>query len=113
MSHPSTAMSELLFVGIQGNVVALRKSDGSLLWSTALRRGSSFVPLLHEGGYVYAVSGGEVSCLDARSGELVWHNKLEGYGMDSACLAGSQGIESVADAAQRRAAATVAVAPMG
>ena len=79
----------LLYVGIQGSVVAIRKRDGAIAWSTRLRKGSSFVPIVHEAGRVYAVSGGEVSCLDGASGELLWHNPLTGFGTGYASLAGA------------------------
>ena len=76
----------LIYVGIRGSVVAVRKPGGEIAWSTRLRKGSSLVPILVEGNRLYAVSGGELSCLDASSGKLVWHNPLRGFGMGFAAL---------------------------
>ncbi|HZL98750.1 MAG TPA: PQQ-binding-like beta-propeller repeat protein, partial [Planctomycetota bacterium] len=79
----------LIHIGIKGCVVALDRERGEIVWSARLARGSSLVPLLVEDGRVLAVSGGEVSCLDARTGKLLWHNQLKGYGTGYAMLAGS------------------------
>jgi outer membrane protein assembly factor BamB len=78
----------LLYVGIKGTVLALRKDDGEVAWTTRLRRGSSFVPIVEDGDRIYAVSGGEVSCLDSTSGDLLWHNSMKGLGTGYAALAG-------------------------
>jgi outer membrane protein assembly factor BamB len=89
---PSKAKSpttDLLFVGIKGSVLAIRKYDGAIAWSTKLRRGSSFVPILQEGDRLYAASGGEVTCLNGASGRVLWNNRLPGYGMGYAAIAGA------------------------
>ena len=113
MTSQSRAATEHLYVGIKGGVLALRKFDGSAAWFTKLRRGSSFVPVILEGDRIYAASGGEVSCLDATTGALLWHNQLKGYGMGYAALAGAGFPTSAAaleQAAQAAAAAGAASA---
>jgi len=105
--------SPFLFVGIKGSVVALKRDDGEIAWSVRLPKGSSLVPLVVEDGFVFAVSGGEVSCLEARTGKLVWHNKLKGYGTSYAMLAGAQNPSAMAAleaAAAAAAAGAVAAA---
>ena len=57
------------------------------------------------GGLVYASSAGEVHCLDAHTGALVWHNELKGYGLGFAALttAGARDDGAAAAAAARAA----------
>lgn len=107
-ARKTTRPTRLLHVGIRGHVVALRREDGEVAWSVKLRRGSTLVPLVLDGEHLYAVSGGEVSCLEAASGALLWHNPLKGYGMGFAMLAG--GADPGAAAAIAAAAAAAAAA---
>jgi outer membrane protein assembly factor BamB len=79
---------EFLYVGMRGHVVALRKSDGSIAWDADLPRGSTFVPIVQDGDRVYAASGGEISCLDCGTGEMIWHNPMRGHGAGFVALAG-------------------------
>ncbi len=57
---------------------------------------------------IQATPGGELFCLDASSGQIVWHNKLTGLGLGIVAFTGSA--ESVAQAAAMAAqvAATAA-----
>ena len=115
MVKQSRAVTEHLYVGIKGGVLAMRKSDGSAAWFTKLRRGASFVPLILDGDRIYAASCGEVTCLDATTGAVLWHNELKGYGAGYAALAGASfpiGAAALEQAA-RAAAAGGAVAAMG
>jgi len=101
------ASSEHLYVGIKGHILGIRKYDGTVAWSTKLRRGSSFVPIIQEGDRLYAASGGEVSCLDSATGTVLWHNQLKGFGMGYAALAGG-GFPFSAAALEAQAAAAAA-----
>jgi outer membrane protein assembly factor BamB len=83
---------EILFVGLKGHVIAFSKSDGTQLWKTELRRGvfvggDSFVTVLAEGERVYAHTYGQLFCLDAGTGEILWFNELAGLGYDVSMLA--------------------------
>ena len=78
--------SELVFVGIKGTVVALSRSTGQQVWSTKLK-GYDFVNLVVEGDNVLATCSGEIFCLDAMSGEPLWHNPLKGLGLGLAAIA--------------------------
>ena len=89
MAYRNSAVAEQLYVGIKGGVLAMRKSDGTTVWYTRLRRGTSFVPLIVEDDRIYAASGGEITCLDATTGAQIWHNELKGYGTGYAALAGA------------------------
>lgn len=105
---PIKPRNELVYVGIKGSVLAIRTSDGEIVWSTKLSKGASFVPIVHDGQKLYAASGGEVSCLDAASGEVLWHNPLKGYGTGYAALAGAG--FPIGSAAMEEAARAAAVA---
>ena len=101
--------SPFVFVGIASSVVALDKKSGEIAWSTKLRA-SSLVSLLHDGPHVFAVSSGEISCLAAATGAVLWHNPLKGYGRGFAILAGatSDGIAGAQAVEQANAAASAA-----
>ena len=79
-------ISELLFVGIKGSVVALNRATGEQVWTTPLK-GSDFVNVMVDGGQVFATCYGEVFCLDPFSGQGLWHNRLKGFGTGLAALA--------------------------
>jgi glucose dehydrogenase len=98
-----------VYVGIRGSIVALKRDSGEIAWSTPLAKGASLVPLVVEGGLVIGISGGEVSAIDARTGKLVWHNVLKGYGTGFAVLAGSQDPGGAAAIAAASAAAHAAM----
>jgi outer membrane protein assembly factor BamB len=78
--------SELLFVGIKGSVVALYRNSGQQAWATRLR-GMDFVNVLLEDGVVLATCCGEIFCLDALNGKVLWHNPLKGFGRGLATMA--------------------------
>jgi len=109
---------DLVFVGIKGSVVALRRDSGEVAWSIKLRKGASFVPLIVEEGRVYAISGGEVTCLSAADGSPLWHNPLTGFGRGHAVIAGAPSAGAIAAAvaeqeAAARAGAGAAAVPHG
>ena len=105
MATRRTVQRTLVYVGIRGCVVALDRDSGDAVWSAELRRGSSFVPIVVDGARVFAASGGEVTCLDAATGAVVWHNPLKGFGMGYAMLAGASNAGAAAAIAEMEAAA--------
>jgi len=70
---------DLLFVGIKGCVVALRRDSGEQVWSTKL--GGHFVNVMLDNERLLAASHGEIFCLDPLTGRPLWHNPLKGYGI--------------------------------
>jgi|307.fasta_scaffold90100_2 outer membrane protein assembly factor BamB len=76
-------ISDLLFMGIGGSVVAVRKSDGATVWSHKLEEGwlekhaAWFISLVVDGGRVYAHGAGKLFCFDALAGDLLWKVKTE------------------------------------
>lgn len=107
-------IQEVLFVGIQNVVVALRRRDGVELWRTKLKSGG-FVTVLWDGESLFAASNGEVFCLDPVGGSIVWHNRMKGLGTGIVSLASlraeqkSTGYETTAEQMRRAAAAAAAV----
>lgn len=76
---------ELMFVGIKGSVIALRRDSGAQVW--AARLGRDFVNVTVEAGRVYATCRGEIFCLDPLSGKPLWHNPLKGFGIGLTTMA--------------------------
>ncbi|MCG3134090.1 MAG: hypothetical protein HMLKMBBP_01376 [Planctomycetes bacterium] len=101
---------DLLLVGVAPRVMALRRDDGSLVWERKLKTMSTVVSVLQDGELAYAGTAGEVWCLDALSGDVIWHNKLVGYGTGYVTMAGADTAASAAAAATAQAAAAAAAA---
>jgi len=79
-------ISDLVFVGIKGSVVALNRETGVQVWATHLK-GRGFVNAVLDAGRVLAISSGEIFCLDASTGEGMWHNPLKGFGLGLSTIA--------------------------
>jgi hypothetical protein len=79
-------ISELIYVGIKGSVVALNRATGTQVW-TAYLKGGDFVNVVVDQGQILATSYGEVFCLDPFTGKLLWHNGLKGFGRGLATIA--------------------------
>ena len=83
--------SNTVYIGVKGHVTAIDKNDGRTLWQTKLKHGAvnghRFVSLLVEGMRVYAHTYGELFCLDAETGRILWNNPLDGLGYDIASIA--------------------------
>ena len=86
-------ISDLLFIGIRGSVVALNRATGEQIWATRLK-GYDFVSVVLEGERLYATSYGEVFCLDPLTGEGLWHNPLKGFGTGLASITTGTGQSS-------------------
>ncbi len=78
--------SDLVFIGIKGSVVALYRDTGQQAWATPLK-GMDFVNIVLERNRVLATACGEIFCLDALAGQVLWHNPLKGYGRGLATIA--------------------------
>jgi outer membrane protein assembly factor BamB len=78
--------SHLVFIGINGSVVALNRGTGEQVWATHLK-GSGFVNVVVDNGTILASCYGEVFCLDALTGDGLWHNRLKGFGWGLATIA--------------------------
>lgn len=74
------ASTQLIYVGINGHVLALDRTTGAERWRTRLKR-STFVHLVGDDRRLYATAAGELFCLDAVSGSILWQNPLKGMGL--------------------------------
>ena len=108
--------SSIVYVGVKTQVSAIDQIHGTTLWQTKLKSGAvsgdGFVTLLVENDRVYAHTYGELYCLDAVTGALLWNNPLEGlgYGMVSLATHGSSSSASPAGAHHRQNQKTNAIA---
>ena len=72
-------MNELVYLGIKGRVVALQKESGTKVWETPLKS-SSFVNVFYDRDQLFAHPCGELFCLDALDGRILWQDKWKGPG---------------------------------
>ena len=79
-------ISDLVFVGIKGSVVALHRTTGQQQWATHLE-GSRFVNIMVQNDLLLASCSGEIFCLNPLTGGAVWHNPMKGFGLGLATLA--------------------------
>lgn len=106
----------ILYLGIKGNVVAVKKADGKEIWRTNLK-GSEPVTLAVEDDWIYALNCGRLYCLDKHSGKVLWKNGLKGLGYDLGMVSVGEGSSDGAAMAQmnqaQQAAAAAAAAVVG
>ena len=99
-------LRDLLFLGLNSNVVALDKRTGNEVWRVLLKggmsSGHSFVTLLVEGDMIYAHTKGEAFGIDAISGRILWQNGLRGLGFGLASLAVKDGFSAPATVAEQQ-----------
>src|SRR5882724_11636586 len=84
-------ISELVFIGIKGSVIALNRRTGEQVWAQLLGS-TDFVNAVMEDERIFATTNGEIYCLDPITGDVLWHNKLKGYGTGLATIATSENI---------------------
>jgi outer membrane protein assembly factor BamB len=105
------SIDRLVFVGLNGYVMALDRDTGEVVWETREMR-AGYVSLLLDGDRLIASLNGYLYCFDARDGRVLWQNPLKGYGLGIAHLASVRGqgsqtvIQQAAAAEAQRAAAT-------
>jgi outer membrane protein assembly factor BamB len=73
------SFENLIFVGLNGYVLALDRKTGDIVWSNNELH-SGYVTLLLDGDRLIASTNGYIYCLDPLTGGIVWHNPLKGYG---------------------------------
>jgi outer membrane protein assembly factor BamB len=99
---------QLIFVGLNGYVVALNRDTGEIVWSNNKLK-SGYVTLLLDGDRLIVSTNGYIFCLDPLSGEILWNNPLKGYGAGSpASLLSVRGQSSQTLIEQAAAAAAAA-----
>jgi outer membrane protein assembly factor BamB len=99
---------QLIFVGLNGYVVALNRDTGEIVWSNNKLK-SGYVTLLLDGDRLIVSTNGYIFCLDPLTGEILWNNPLKGYGAGSpASLLSVRGQSSQTIIEQAAAAAAAA-----
>ena len=80
---------DIILIGVKRSVLAFKKETGAHLWATELASGmgDTFVSVISDDKKVYAHSGGTLHCLDLFTGEIIWRDKLSGFGYGVASLA--------------------------
>jgi len=85
--------NDILIIGSNGYVSAIRTSDGSELWRTKLREGffggsgGCDVSVLIEGDKIFAGCAGRIYALRTSDGKILWNNDLKGMGYNQVALA--------------------------
>jgi outer membrane protein assembly factor BamB len=85
--------NDLLILGCNGYVSAIRTSNGQELWRTKLRQGvlggsrGQDVSVLIDGDQVFAGCNGRIYALNMNNGAILWANELEGMGYNEVALA--------------------------
>jgi outer membrane protein assembly factor BamB len=107
-----TTVDQLVFVGLNGYVVALDRDTGSIVWSNNELK-SGYVTLLLDGDRLIVSTNGYIFCLDPLSGRVLWNNPMSGYGAGApTSLLSVRGTSSqtVVQQAAARAASTASAA---
>jgi len=84
----STQLKDHIIIGIKGSVLALNAFTGAEVWRTHCK-GSSFINVVEQDGRIFATTYGEIFCLDANTGQILWHNPLRGMGFGHITISGS------------------------
>jgi len=75
----SAAAGAVVFVGIGGNLVAMERAAGKVRWQTPLV-GNGTVLVSWEHDVLLAATRGEIFRLSSETGDILWRNKLPGFG---------------------------------
>jgi outer membrane protein assembly factor BamB len=70
---------DAIYIGIAGTVLALDRGTGAEIWHAGLK-GTDFVNVVLDGDRVLAATKGELFCVDASTGRILWNNELRGFG---------------------------------
>jgi outer membrane protein assembly factor BamB len=102
------SIDQLVFVGLNGYVVALDRETGEIVWSNDDLK-SGYVTLLLDGDRLIVSTNGYIFCLNPLTGRIRWRNPMSGYGFGTpTSLISVRGqssqtvIEQAASASQQR-----------
>lgn len=101
--------ADLIFVGFNRRVAALRRQTGELVWEWKAPNGMSYVSLLLDGNLLIVSVNGYMYGLDAATGNQRWYNPMKGFGTGVAAMVSVNGMSSnpvnaaAADEAARQA----------
>ena len=72
-------IDQLIFVGLNGYVLALHRDTGEIIWSNDEMK-SGYVTLILDGDRLIVSTNGYMYCLEPSTGKIRWHNPLKGFG---------------------------------
>jgi outer membrane protein assembly factor BamB len=72
-------IDQLVFIGLNGYVVALNRDTGEIVWSNDELK-SGYVTILIDGDRLIVSTNGYIFCLDPLTGSIIWNNPMKGYG---------------------------------
>jgi hypothetical protein len=81
------AIEDVVFVGLNGRVVALDWDSGEILWRWRATKSGGYMTLLPDQDRLVVSAGGYIYCLDPATGDEIWDNPLTGFGVGVAALA--------------------------
>lgn len=86
-------LDQLVYVGLNGDVAALDRDTGKIVWTNdELKTG--YVTLLLDGDRLIVSSNGYIYCLHPLTGKILWNNKTKGFGYGVASLLSVRGQSS-------------------
>jgi outer membrane protein assembly factor BamB len=94
-------LSDVVFIGMRGCVMALDRRTGFEIWRTALKS-CNFVNVSLDGPDLFATTVGEIFCLDPGTGRIRWNNALRGMGYGLICIAGASTQAPIAEEYHRQ-----------
>jgi hypothetical protein len=107
---------DLIFVALNGKVVALDRDTGEILWQWQAPHGREYMTLLPDRDRLIVSYGGYMYALDPATGQQLWENPLKGFGWGVAALAtlyqrspDSSSAAAAASAQAAQAAATTVI----
>lgn len=71
-------IDELIYVGLNGYVIALHRDTGEIAWDCR-KLNTAPISLLLDGDRLIAATNGYIYCLDPLTGDVLWNNPLKGY----------------------------------
>jgi len=106
-------LAQLIFVGLNGYVVALDRETGEIVWSQNNLE-SGYVTLLLDGDRLIVSCNGYMYALDPLTGDILWNNRMKGYGSGAptaiTSVRGSANVLTTQHAAQAAAQAAASAA---
>lgn len=87
MSRSTLATDDLLFVGFAGRVLAVDRTDGSVVWKWKASKSTGLVSMLPSGDRLFVSVNGYTWALDPTSGAELWFQTFKGEGVGIATLA--------------------------
>lgn len=80
---------DVLYAAISGTVLAIDVQSGKELWRRTVRPGVGVTTIDPRDKRIIVAAAGELWALDAKDGEILWHNPLKGLGLGFLSIAGA------------------------